>query len=461
MKKMKLDLKINMGENNIHCIHNIFHKYDIRGIYPSQINEETVYKIAKAFVFFTKSKKILVARDKRKSSDSLHKALIKGITEMGCDVIDIGYSTTPLFYYSVATLKADSGIIITASHNEGKFNGLKLTKKNAYPFRYSEISKIKQLIETKNFIISKKIKKGKIYYKNVIDKYVSKLLKYSKIKRKLKVVIDTGNGMGHLTVSKVFSKLNINTTYIFKEIDQTYPNHLANPLKTETLKDLQKKVLEKKADLGIAFDGDCDRVGFVDENGKIIPMDLITALLSKTILKKKPKSKILHDLRSSRIVKETIIKNNGIPIEYKVGHAFIKEKMHKDNIIFSGEVSGHYFYSDFFCCENSILTCLLVMNEINNYKLSEIIKPFRKYYKTKEINFKNKNCTKILKDLEHKYKTGKIKKTDGIKIDYKDWWFNLRLSNTENLLRLNLEANTKELMTQKLKEIKKIIVENN
>lgn len=431
----------------------IFHKYDIRGIYPKEINEEITYKIAKAVVFLTKSKKIVVGRDKRTSSDSLFKALTKGICEMGCDVIDVGYSTSPLFNYSVYNLKADAGIMITASHNDSRYNGFKITKKEAKPLKYSEIKNIKKNLNKKH--IQKN--KGKIYKKSIFDKYILDLTRYAKFNIKKKVVVDTGNGMGYMTVSKVFSKLNVDTTYLYKKIDQTYPNHLANPLKTKTLKDLQKKVREKKADFGVAFDGDCDRVGFVDEKGRIIPMDIMTAFLTKIVLNKKPNSKILYDLRSSKIVKETILKNKGKPIEYKIGHAFIKNKMYKTDIVFAGEVSGHYFFSEFYNCENPIYACLLIMNELDDHKLSKLIDPFRKYYKTKEINFKVKKPKKILDNIEKKYSFGKINKKDGIKIEFKDWWFNLRPSNTENLLRLNLEATTKKQMLEKEKDIKKII----
>ncbi len=443
-----------MEENSFNnCI---FKAYDIRGVCDSEINEKVAYKIGQAFVYLTKSKKVVVGRDKRKSSPSLFKYLIKGITSMGCDVIDIGLSTTPLFYFSVGTLKVNGGVMITASHNPAEYNGFKLAKHLAIPFVSKDIQKIKKIIENKKF--KQKNKKGKIYKKDVSKKYIKKILSYSKLSKKLKVVVDSGNGMGSLITPKVFCKLPLSTTYLYKKIDQTYPNHIANPLDINTLKDLQKKVIKKKADIGIAFDGDADRVGFVDEKGEIVPIDLITALLIKNILKEKPNSKIFYTLTSSWVIKEVIKENNGIPIEHRVGHSFIKRKMHKINAPFGGETSGHYFFSDFFYSEAPIFACILIFNLLEKNKLSELIKPFKRYFKTQEINFNIKNSNKIILKLKKKYYRGKITEIDGVKIEFKDWWFNLRLSHTESFLRLNLEGRTKDLMKKKLKEISKIIV---
>lgn len=435
-----------------------FKTNDIRGLYPTEINEEITKEIGKAIVFLFKPKVIVIGRDKRQSSPALFSNLVKGIVSQGCEIIDIGLTSTPLFYYSVGELKADFGIMITASHNPGKYNGLKLVKKGVVPTTAEEIQNIKQMILDRKSVSLKTKKSGKIIKKDISEKYIKKLLFYSKIRKKLKVVVDTGNGMAAPIVSSVFSKLPISCIYINKKIDMINPRHEANPLKTETLKDLQKAVLKNKADLGIAFDGDGDRIGFVDEKGQIIPMEFITAFLSKYFLEKKPKSKIIYDVRSSKIVKETILASGGTPVEYKVGHSLIKKKMRGINASFAGEISGHYYLSDFYYCEAPIFISIILINYLENKKISELILPFRKYYKTPEINYKIKDAEKKIKELRKKYFSGKTSNLDGLKVEYTDWWFNVRGSHTEPLLRLNLEANNKELMEKKLKEIEKIIL---
>lgn len=441
-----------MTEDNVN---DIFKAYDVRGIYPKELNNETAFKIGQAIVLLLKSKKIVVGRDNRDSSPMLFENLVNGITSMGCNVIDVGLTITPLLFYSVGRLDADGGIMITASHNPKKYNGFKFTKNQAIPLDFKDLKKLKKLVNNKTFKPSKI--KGKIYRMNLLEEYIHKIISYSKTTKKLKIVVDTGNGMGGIIVPKLLSKLQINPSYINLKIDEKKPAHEANPLKTETLRQLQEEVITKKADLGVAFDEDCDRVGFVDEKGNIVPMDLITAFISEIFLKEFSKSKIMYDLRSSKIVKETIIKNNGVPVEYRVGNTFIKKKIRSLNISFAGEVSGHYYFSDFYYTESPLLVLILILNNLENNKLSKIITPFRKYYKTPEINYKVKNVKQKIKELKKKYSTGKIIKIDGIKIIFKDWWFNIRPSNTEPLLRLNLEADTEKIMNEKLEEISKII----
>lgn len=432
-----------------------FKTNDIRGIYPKEINENLAYSIGRAIVYKFKPKKLVIGRDARASSPLLFSSIVKGVLESGCEVIDIGLTSTPLFYYSVGETKADFGIMITASHNPGQYNGFKLVKKGVVPTTAKDIQELKEIVSSKKHVSSKN---AKISYLDLSEKYVKRLVKESKIKKKLKVVVDTSNGMAAPIVSKAFSKLPISVIYINQKINMVSPRHEANPLKIETLKELQKEVKKNKADLGIAFDGDGDRVGFVDDKGEIIPMDLITALISKKILKQKRKAKIIYDLRSSNVVKETILESDGIPIEYKVGHSLIKTKMRKINSVFAGEVSGHYYLKDFNYSEAPIYICILLMNDINNNTISEIIKPLKRYYKTPELNYKINNPEKKIKELRDKFSSGKINDLDGLKIIFSDWWFNVRISHTESLLRLNLEANTKELMVRKLKEIEDIIL---
>lgn len=433
-----------------------FKTNDIRGIYPIEINENLAYLIGKAIVHKYKPKKLVIGRDARASSPLLFSSIVKGILESGCEIIDIGLTSTPLFYFSVGETKADFGIMITASHNPGKYNGLKLVKKDVVPTTAKDIQDLKKIVfSKKKYVVSKE--DAKISFLDLSEKYAKKLIKESKIKKKIKVVVDTGNGMAAPFFNKVFSKLPVSVIYINQKINMVSPKHEANPLKIETLKELQKEVKKNKASLGIAFDGDGDRVGFVDENGDIIPMDLITALISKRLLKRKGNAKIIYDLRSSNVVKETILENGGVPVEYKVGHSLIKTKMRKIDAVFAGEVSGHYYFKNFYFSDSPIYACILLLNEINNKTISEIIKPFKKYYKTPELNYKVIDREKKIKKIKEKYKSGKISNLDGIKIVFKEWWFSVRCSHTEPYLRLNLEANTKELMQEKLKEIEDII----
>lgn len=432
-----------------------FKTNDIRGIYPKEINESLAYKVGQAIVSKFRTKKIVIGRDARASSPLLFSSIVSAILESGCDVIDIGLTNTPFFYYSVGELKADFGIMITASHNPGQYNGFKLVKKGVVPSTAKEIQELKDIINNKKITTRKE--KGQIAYENLSGKYIKLLLSKSKIKKKLKVAVDTGNGMAAPLVSSVFSNLPIDTIYINNKINMIKPKHEANPLQTETLRELQRTVVKNKADLGIAFDGDGDRIGFIDEIGEIVPMDLVTAFFSKIILKENSKSKIIFDLRSSNAVKEAILEAGGKPIEYKVGHSLIKSKMRKIKSPFAGEVSGHYYFKDFCYSEAPIFVSIVLMNNLNNKKMSELIKPYKKYYKTLEINFKIKSPEKKLEELKKRFSSGKINTLDGLKIIYSDWWFNIRISHTESLLRLNLEANTKELMQKKLKEIKNII----
>lgn len=439
---------------------NIFRAYDIRGIYPDEINREIAYKLGKSFVSLLGTKNIVVGRDKRESSPVLFDSLVKGIKSMGCKVMDIGFCTTPLFNFSVGELEADGGIMITASHNPKEYNGFKLTRKESVPLNEREISKLKNLVYSKK--IKEKLQEGEKVKKDITESFIDKIVSYADLpKKKLKVVVDTGNGMSGLTAQKVFSKLPLEVKYLYKKIDQTYPNHPANPLEKKNLKDLQKNVVKEKADIGIAFDGDGDRAGFVDEKGEIVGMDLVTALISEYLLKKKrnKNTKIIYDLRSSWIVKETIEKGGGRPIETRVGHSFIKKKMKKSGAIFAGETSGHYYFRDFYNCENSLLAALIVFNNLKNKSFSEIMSRFQEYYKSEEINFEAKNPEEKIKEIKKKYSKGKVSTKDGVKIEFEDWWFNLRKSNTEDLLRLNLEAKTKKIRDEKIKELKNLIKE--
>jgi len=475
--------------------HAIFRAYDIRGIYPSEINEKVAYLIGRAFVKLlsqrskvkSQKSKVVVGRDNRFSSPSLFKFLIKGLLEEGAKVFDIGLSTSPMLYFSVAHFKfdpvtnsliprasrsisstakrqlvsngVDGGIQITSSHLPKEWNGFKLVREKAIPIsQKTGIEEIKNLVLSGDFKIKRR---GKIFKKKVLREYLAFNLEDFNLKaiKPLKIVIDTANAVPGILMPEILKKTNCQIYHLFSKLDGSFPNHNPDPLIKENLKFLQREVKNKKANLGVAFDGDGDRIIFVDEKGEIISGDLITALVAKSILEEKPEQKILSDIRSSNIVGETIKKEKGIPIISRIGHSFIKEKMRKEDIIFAGELSGHYYFKKHYFCEAPIFVLLKILETISKTKksLSDLIQPFKKYFHSGEINFKVKVKKEVLVQLEKKYKKGKISHLDGLRIDFKNWWFLVRPSQTEPVLRLVLEAKTKNLLEKKKKELINLI----
>jgi len=439
----------------------IFKAYDVRGVYPSEIDEDVAYKIGRAFVAFLGCKKVVVGQDMRKSSPSLFEALTRGITDQGADVIDIGACDTPYFYFGTA--KYEAGIMVTASHNPAKYNGFKFCSKNAIPISGDTgIDDIRKLVVKNSF--SEQKKKGKITKKDIMQDFITHNLKFlAKIpgSKKLRIVIDTGNGMGGYTFPKVFAGVDVEVIPLFFDIDMSFPNHEANPLKMENVKDIMASVKKNKADFGVAIDGDCDRCMFIDEKGNYISADLMTALVAGELLKKKPGSAVLYDLRSSWSTKEFIEKMKGRPVMCRVGHAFIKKQMREEDAIFAGELSGHFYFKDSFFTESSIISTLLVINMLREEKkkLSELVSPLTTYFASGEINSEVKDKDAKMKELVNMFKKEAkiISHLDGIKLEFNDWWFNVRPSNTEPLLRLNLEAKTKDKMEQMRDRILAII----
>jgi len=439
----------------------IFKAYDIRGLYPSEIDRDTAYNIGRALVAYTSAKKIIIGFDMRESSNEIETGLIDGISDSGADVIKIGLATTPMLYFASWQIEADVAVIITASHNPAEYNGLKLCFKNAVPIgEGSGMEEIKELALAGKFQVSEK--KGTIITENnFLEKYLAYMSKFFITgKAKKKIVIDFANGMGILDKT-LFEKFpaELEAFYLYDTLDGNFPNHEANPLKTETLKALQEKVLSEKADLGIAYDGDADRVGFVTETGEIVSMDYLIALLAKEVLKKNPGGLILMDLRSSNAVKEVIEEAGGKVNRCRVGHSLIKKQMREQDAIFAGELSGHYFFAENSKAEMTtfaIITLLNLMNETGK-KLSELIQELKRYFHSGEINSDVADKDAVMQKLKEIYKDGKLDELDGIRIDFPDWWFNVRASNTEPKLRLNLEAKTRELMEKKRDEVLGII----
>jgi len=440
----------------------VFKAYDIRGIFPSQINRDFAYKLGRAAVDFTKAKKVLIGCDNRLSSPELKESLIRGLTDQGADAVEIGLASTPLFNFSALNCSnCDLGIMITASHNPKEWNGFKFLKKNGMPIGLETgLDKIRDLMITGDF---EDDKKGLIEKKDFSDQYLNKIFSLIDINKiqPFGVVVDTANAMGGLLIEKIFEKLPCTVEYLYKELDGTYPNHEANPLKTETLKDLRRKVLENKADLGIAFDGDADRVGFIDNEGNVLAGDISTAILAPEILKKYPGGKVIYDLRSSWAVEDQIKKAGGQPIMFKVGRTLIIKKMAEEEAVFAGELSSHFYYKDFYNIESADLSMLYMLQILaeKNEKMSEIISVIDKYYRSGEINFEVENKEKVLKTLEEKYavKAKDVSYLDGIRLEFEDWWFNVRPSNTEDVIRLNLEAVSEQVMKEKAEEISNLI----
>ncbi len=433
----------------------IFKAYDIRGIYPDQINEAMAEKIGRAYIEFTKAKKVVIGKDMRTHSDPIFEALAKGITGQGADVVYIGLCSTPMSYFANGTLNADGSIMITASHNTAEWCGLKLCRAKAVPIGgNSGLADIEQIVTEQSW--AKSSVTGSVSTYDIEPEYGKFLRSFAKMNRKLKVVVDYANAMGSYEIKNIEDLFEIIPLY--KELDGTFPNHEANPLKTDTLDVLRAKVVEYGADFGAGFDGDADRCGFVDDKGEIIPMDLFTALIAQDILADGPAT-ILYDLRSSRAVKECIEEHGGTAIMSRVGHAFIKAQMREHDAVFAGELSGHYYFKENFTAECQGLSFIKLANLIckSGKKANELVQPLKKYFSSSEINSKVTDADAILDEIRKKYQDGHQFELDGVSTEYSDWWFNVRSSNTEPLLRLIVEANTQKLMEEKRDELLAII----
>ncbi|MDD2766158.1 MAG: phosphomannomutase/phosphoglucomutase [Candidatus Moranbacteria bacterium] len=445
----------------------IFKAYDIRGVYPDDINEDDAYNIGRAVVAYLKPKCLAIGRDIRPSSPALFMHFARGVMEGGCDVIDLGVITTPMVYFAAGRLDVDAAISLTASHNPIQYNGVKIALRGALPVgEDSGLREIRDLALASQWETSPR--QGTMTNQDIRPVYYDYFSSFASFRdKKFTVVIDTANSMGvlELPMYERFSD-NIKVVNLWNDLDHPFQCHEANPLKTETLDELCAKVKETHADLGIAYDGDADRVGFTDETGTIIPMDLITGLIAKIILTKKPGATILYDLRSSRAVREVIEENGGIAKECRVGHAFIKRQMRADGAIFAGELSGHYYFEENSFAEASTLVAILLLNLMTETgkTISELVQDLKRYSHSVEINSEVADLPTgetgkdaILTKLKETYSDGTISELDGLKVDYDDWWFNVRPSNTEPLLRLNLEAKTLEMMEEKQAELLALI----
>jgi len=439
-----------------------FKAYDVRGIYPSQLDEEGARAIGRAYVEQFEPRRIAVGRDMRVSSPSMTQATIEGVTEAGADVLDLGLVGTEMVYFAVGELGLNGGIAVTASHNPKEYTGMKIVRRGALP-----VGGDSGLLEIRDramagFATSGGLTPGTVEKHDVWPAYLDRVVSFihQDAIKPLKLVVDAANGMAGVMLPPVLERLPVQATQYFFEPDGTFPNHEPNPLLPENREFIVAKTLEEKADFGVAFDGDADRCFFVDDTGEFVPGDFVTALLAESILEKEPGAKIIYDVRASWAVADTVNRGGGIPLVNRVGHAFIKHRMREENAVFGGEVSGHYYFRDFSQADSGVVPFLLMLELVSKRgRLSELLRPYReRYFITGEINRPVKDVALKLQELKERFgPEGKVSHLDGISIEADDWHMNVRPSNTEPLLRLNLEARTKELMERKRAEVLEVI----
>jgi phosphomannomutase len=441
-----------------------FHAYDIRGVYGTDFDKEDAYKIGFFLPELLNAKRVLVGRDDRISSPEIFEYLCKGINDAGADVFDAGLTTTPMIYWGTAKYDFDASVMITASHNSKEYNGMKVSGKNALPVGYDTgLNEIEKRIN-ENFTITPKEARGKIVASGFKEDYLDFQRNYLTNLSGLKISIDCSNGMAGLLIKDLLKEQPV---YINETLDGTFPNHEPNPLIPENLVQLQETVLKNKSDIGVIFDGDADRVMFVDENAKFVSPDLIIALLGHYFLEEKGLiGNVLQDIRTSKAVGEYISKLGGTMHTWRVGRAYAALKLREIDGIFGGELAGHYYFKDFYYSDSGIMASLLVLRLVNRFKkegksFSQVIDTIKKYANSGEINFrvekKKEAMDAVKKAMTEKEKPDAFFDFDGYRVEFPDWWFNIRPSNTEPYLRLLVEARTEELLAEKVSLIKRVI----
>ena len=440
-----------------------FKAYDIRGVWGKDFNEDTVYKIGYFLPELLNTDHVVVGRDVRASSPVIHDQLIKGITDRGADVWDLGLSTTPMVYWATTHLNADASVQITASHNPAEYNGLKISRTGALPVGGdSGLKDLEKMVNEKQVVPVEK--KGSVKdYSYVRDEYVEYFLPLSKGLEDLNISLDCSNGMSNLVIKDILAN-NKNIHYIYDSFDGTFPNHEPNPLEEKNCKDLEKEVIKNKSDVGVIYDGDADRVIFVDDKGQWIQPDYVTAVLGYYYGKQGRKGNALCDIRTSKSTTDYLEKNGWNCTLWKVGHAFAKIKIREIKGIFGGELAGHYYFQDFGNCDSGVLASLLVLHVVEDLKkegkkLSDLLSEIVTYANSRETNFKLENKDGAIDALYKKYApvADKVMDFDGYRIEYSDWWFNVRKSNTEPYLRIVAEAKDENLLKEKMEEISAII----
>jgi len=443
----------------------IFKAYDVRGVYPADVNEEAARAIGAAFVAYLGATRIAVGRDMRLSSPALAAAFIDGATSQGADVVDYGMIATDMLYFAVARDGHDGGVQVTASHNPKQYNGMKMVRKEAFPLSGDEgLAEIRQMIED-DAVPRGASRRGEVTSRDVLDAYVEHVMSFidPAVIAPFNVVLDAGSGMGGLVAPKLFERLPCRTTALCFDIDGRFPKHEANPLIEENRRDIVERVVADKADVGIAWDGDADRCFFVDGTGGFVPGDFVTALLAEAFLLKHPRSTIIYDLRASYAVRDTVAHYGATALMNRVGHAFFKRRMRETNAIFGGEVTGHYYFRDNFYADNGFIPALLMLELMSKkgQSLHDLLQPLAgRYFISGEINTTLKSMDLVpakLVDIAARYADARQYELDGLSVEYPDWHFNVRPSNTEPLLRLNLEATSSDLMATKRDEVLALI----
>ena len=438
----------------------IFKAYDVRGVYPDQFDEDAAYRIGGAFATFTDASTVLVGRDMRVSSGPLTDSFIRGVTDAGADAVDLGLCSTDLVYFA-SGVRGLPGAMFTASHNPPQYNGIKFCREGAAPVgEDTGLADIKALAASG---VAKADRVGSVAQEDMLEAFADHLLGRVDVggMRPLVVAIDAANGMGGKVVPAVFDRLPVKTIPLYFELDGTFPNHPADPIQPENLKDLQSTVVREGADVGLAFDGDADRVFLVDENAEPVSGSLTTALVAQRLLREHAGSAVVYNVICSRVVREVIESDGGTAYRSRVGHSFIKQLMAETNAVFGGEHSGHYYFRDNFRADSGLLAALYVLEimSVEGRPLSELLAPLKRYVASGEINVEVADQQAVIAKIEDRFSDGRLDKLDGLTVDYDDWWFNVRPSNTEPLLRLNVEAVSQDLMEAKRDEIVAIMRE--
>jgi phosphomannomutase len=441
----------------------VFKAYDVRGIYPSELDEAGGYAIGRAYAEQFEPRRIAVGRDMRLSSPAMAEAAIRGASDAGVEVFDLGLVGTEMVYFAVGDLELDGGIAVTASHNPKEYTGMKIVRRGALP-----VGGESGLLDVRDramsgFDTTGGQSPGLVQKYDVWPAFVDRVLSLVDVSsiKPLRVVVDAANGMAGVMLPPVLERLPIEAVRCYFEPDGSFPNHEPNPLLPENREFIVAKTREEKADFGVAFDGDADRCFFVDDTGEFVPGDFVTALFAESILERNPGEKVIYDVRASWAVPETIERAGGVPLVNRVGHAYIKHRMRSDDAIFAGEVSGHYYFRAFSQADSGVIPFLLMLELVSrrDRPLSEILRPYReRYFITGELNTPVPDVALKLQELKERFGAeGKVSHLDGISVEAPDWHMNVRPSNTEPLLRLNLEARSKELMERKRDEVLDVI----
>jgi phosphomannomutase len=440
----------------------VFKAYDVRGIYPDELDEAGAHSIGRAYVDEFEPRRIAVGRDMRLSAPAMADAVMRGAAEAGADVLDLGMVGTEMVYFAVGELGLEGGIAVTASHNPKQYTGMKIVRRGALP-----VGGDSGLLDIRTRAMGggdgRGTAPGTIEPHDIWPAYIERVLSFVDVSelQPMRVVIDAANGMAGAMLPPILERLPIEAVGCYFDPDGSFPNHEPNPLLAENREFIVRTTLGEDADLGVAFDGDADRCFFIDDTGEFVPGDFVTALLAESILAREPGAKIIYDVRASWAVPETIERAGGVPLVNRVGHAFIKHRMREEGATFGGEVSGHYYFRDFSQADSGVVPFLLMLELMSQreQKLSEILRPYReRYFITGEVNTPVSDVALKLQELKERFgQEGTVSHLDGVSVDADDWHMNVRPSNTEPLLRLNLEARTRELMERKRDEVLDVI----